>query len=135
MPWITILIAIITYFTAKKAGATTGTALAAGALAGGATYAVTHYTDWLGADINKLDGVVPTASTDTSAGSVPNAGTNGAAIALPTVSAGTASGLTSALGSLLPLGVGAVAGATLASEIPWWVWAGGGFLLLKTVLK
>lgn len=58
MPYLSIIIAIISFLTAKKNGASDASALAVGALAGGASYYVTHETEWGTANLGQFDGVV-----------------------------------------------------------------------------
>lgn len=60
MPWLTIILALLSFFAAKKSGASTGGALLAGGLAGAGTYWVTHETEWGQANLGALDGVAAT---------------------------------------------------------------------------
>lgn len=61
MPWLSIFMAILSFFLTKKKTGSTATALAAGALAGVGTYYVTHETDWGKTNLGSLDNV--TAAT------------------------------------------------------------------------
>lgn len=64
IPWLSIIMFIISFLTTKSAGGSTGRALLMGTLAGGATYAVTHsnwakdtfLADWDNADAVDVDG-------------------------------------------------------------------------------
>lgn len=61
MPWITIVLTLLSFFLTKaKTGSTSKAALAA-ALVGGATYAVTHSDFAAGTALAEYDGVVNTA--------------------------------------------------------------------------
>lgn len=74
MPWVSIIMALISFFITKNKTGSTSKALAAGAIAGIGTYYVTHETDWGKANLGSLDGVV--AST-------PLVDKNGAAVLDP----------------------------------------------------
>lgn len=126
--WLTLVVMLVTYLLSPK-----GTdkekrqALTNAALAGGATYLATEYTDW-GKDIsNSFDSAIGVGGTSTKS----------AADAATGVKTPASSG-TGAWGSLtnwLAGGVAAGAGASIASKIPTWViWAGlglGAYWLLK----
>lgn len=58
MPWLSIIMALLAFFTTKKSGASSTTAALAAGLAGAGTYYVTHETDWGKANLGSLDGVV-----------------------------------------------------------------------------
>lgn len=58
MPWLSIIMALITWLSADKSTPKARTkALLAAGLVGGTTYAVSHYTDWGKANLGSLDGV------------------------------------------------------------------------------
>lgn len=58
MPWLSIIMALITWLSADKSTPKARTrALLAAGLVGGSTYAVSHYTDWGQANLGSLDGV------------------------------------------------------------------------------
>lgn len=65
MPWLSIFMALLTFFAEKKrnGGDTTRAALAAG-LVGVGSYYVTHETEWGKENLGFLDGVEATAVTD-----------------------------------------------------------------------
>lgn len=65
MPWLSIIMALITFFAQKKrnGGDTTRAALAAG-IVGAGTYYVTHETEWGAENLGFLDGVESTTVTD-----------------------------------------------------------------------
>lgn len=57
MPWLTIILALLSFFGAKKAGASNTGALLTAGLVGGAAYFTTHETEWGRANLGALDGV------------------------------------------------------------------------------
>lgn len=159
MPWITIIMAIISFLTAKKSGASNGQAAAVAGVAGLGTYYVTHNTEWGVENLGSLDGVDTTSPTTTST-STPNAdGTtstttktaDGAAVTttasgvkVPTVTA-ESSGATALLGQIgetisknaPALAAGAAVGA-VASGTDWTkiaMYAIGGLLLYKAFIS
>lgn len=66
IPWLTILMALLTFFSQKKSGASGSKALLAAGLVGAGTYFVTHETDWGRTNLGDLDGVVTTPSVPAS---------------------------------------------------------------------
>lgn len=148
MPWLTIIMAVLTFFMsggAKKENRSKAL-LAAGAVGLG-TYAVTHYTDWGAENLGSLDGVTTTTAED---GTVTRTNADGttSTIKAPTGStpannstagagsSGFWSGLTGWLTS--PAGqitTGAAGASAVMGGIPKWVlWGGiavGAYLLLK----
>lgn len=61
MPWLSIIVAIISFLLEKKRnGGNTARAAAVGAIAGLGTYYVSHETEWGRANLGDLDGVVAT---------------------------------------------------------------------------
>lgn len=59
MPWLSIIMALLAFFTSKKANpGNKAAALLAAAAVGGGTYYATHETDWGKANLGQLDGVV-----------------------------------------------------------------------------
>lgn len=137
MPWLSILMALISFFTAKKSGASNGTAAAIAGVAGLGTYAVTHYTDWGVENLGALDGVAPQDGSDVTeavttvsgvkvpapttygtVGSVIGTATNAIAPAMPALVAGAAT---------------AAAGSLVSDDVPWWLWAIGGLMIFKWV--
>lgn len=83
MPWLSIIIAILSMLTAKKQGASTGAALAVGALAGAGTYYVTHETEWGVNNLGQYDGVVSPAPGPTVAVPAPTPANPSATINIP----------------------------------------------------
>lgn len=137
MPWLSIIMAIISFFTAKKNGASTGASLAVAGLAGAGTYYASHNTEWGKANLLKYDGgVVPPVVAP---GTATVAGPNGQIVPIPTpVSPATnagSSGYAKMLDWAAPLAVGGIAGAAATSSRPSWVvpalLAIGVFLLIK----
>lgn len=153
MPWVSIIMALISFFLTKNKTGSTSKALAAGAIAGIGTYYVTHETDWGKANLGDLDGV---------ATSVPLVDKNGTAVldpqgnaiklpagttvkynadgtvaknagGFPLIVTTTADVLKSwgGTGTAAVIGTATVAGSdTLRKYLPW-VLIGGAFLLLK----
>lgn len=67
MEWLTIILAFVSALLTKKNTGSTSKALMAGALVGGATYGLTHYTDWGAENLGRYDGVdalKPSAATE-----------------------------------------------------------------------
>lgn len=98
MPWLSIIMFLVSYLLSKKAGLSDTQALGVGLVAGAATYGVTHYTDWLGSDINALDGVNPSAAANGGAAVV---GPNNQPVVDPSTSKPLSSGGTTSVGRLL----------------------------------
>lgn len=137
--WVMIIMALISYFSAKKSGASNGTAAAVAGVAALGTYAVANYTDWGKENIGTIGGTdsgatsgAPTAgSTTTSPGgiTVPTTGST-------TIGSGLLGTATSTLASALPaLAAGAATAAVATSKIPGWAWFVGGFLIFKWAVK
>lgn len=137
MPWLTIIMAIISFFQTKKNGGSTGAALAVAGMAGAATYYTTHNTEWGKENLLKYDGgvTVPVQTSGTATVTAPG----GQTVPIPTpVSMNTnggSSGYSSMLDWATPLAVGGIAGAAATSSMPSWLLpaliAGGAFLLMK----
>lgn len=139
MPWLSIIMALIAFFaTKKKDGSNTGTALAAGAIAGLGTYYVTHETEWGQANLGSFDGVVtiPTAVTAGSPSTITKGG-----VTVPTQPGGangSTSGLWDTLQSWGPTGTATVIGTTavttsnsLSKYIPWLLIGGVALLITR----
>lgn len=133
MPWLSIIMALISFFaTKKKDGSNTGTALAAAAVAGLGTYYVTHETEWGQANLGQFDGVVtapvlPAGTTTTTSGGV-------IVPVAPGGTTGSDSGLWSTVKEWGPVATTAVVGTAAAAAtgslekyLPWIV---GGLALL-----
>lgn len=82
MPWITILLFVLSFLTAKRNGATDGQAVLGAALVGGATYAVTHSDFAAGTALAEMDGV-QTATQLLDANGAPVTDSSGRPITLP----------------------------------------------------
>lgn len=155
MPWLSIILALLTFFISKRNGASNTKALLTAGLTGAGSYYVTHETDWGKANLGALDGV-PVGGTE------PLKDANGNVIVSPTgapvvgpaitppttttpgggvvpVQTGTGSGIVSTVGDVLKswggTGTAAVVGTTavassdsLKKYIPWII--GGGLALL-----
>lgn len=146
MPWLTIIMAVITFFLAggsKKENRTKAALAAVGV--GAATYGVTHYTKWGQENLGALDGVEFGTAADGSAGLVTKDGsvstpqTESNAGAPKSTSGAGNTGLWSTLTGWLssPVGtmaVGGALGATVAGLPRWLLWGGlalGAYLILK----
>lgn len=57
MPWLTIIMFLLSYFAQRAEGASAGKALLTAGLVGAGTYYVTHETEWGQANLGDLDGV------------------------------------------------------------------------------
>lgn len=142
LPWLTIIIMLISFVTSKKSGASNTKALVTAGLAGAATYYVSHETEWGKANIGSLDGVL----ADGTAPLVDGAGTgvttaNGTPIKVDVGSA-NGSGVVGTIGKVLEswggTGTAAVIGTTVVagdSNLRKWLpWLGLGalaYLFLK----
>lgn len=78
MPWLTIIIMVLQYLmSSRNTPQERRQAVLRSVLAGGITYATTHYTDWGKENLGQFDGAIePDAAvktTDGSAGAVANA--------------------------------------------------------------
>lgn len=133
---LSLLIALITYMASPKGTSEERRrALMNAAVAGGATYVATEYTDW-GRDISdQFDDAIGVGGSDSSAEDADGEVT----VKPPVVNAGgtgTGSGSTGGFSSWWPtvLGAGA-AGVAVGSHAPsWLIWAGIGltvYLILK----
>lgn len=141
MPWLTILMALISYFTTKKkTNGNTAAALGAAALVGAGTYYVTHETEWGSENLGFLDGVTDStgATVTDGTGNVPSSG--GTSVKVPTSTTQPATGgfwdsLSGTLKSWGPTGTALVigtAGAATSNSKSWVWWAvvGAGALLI-----
>lgn len=148
MPWLTILITLLSFFMSKRSGASNTKAALIAGLAGGATYYTTHQTDWGKATLGSLDGVPPavTGAPLLGADGTTPITEGGAPVAtnVPLVAGGTTStggtGITDVLKSWGATGTAAVIGTAAAAtgsgiftskNLPWFLAAGAAFLLLK----
>lgn len=62
MPWLTIIVTLLSFFASKRSGASNTKALVTAGLAGGTAYYVSHETDWGKANLGSLDGVTPVST-------------------------------------------------------------------------
>lgn len=144
MPWLSIIMALLSFFTSQKSnGGNTARSAAVGAIAGLGTYYVTHNTEWGSTNLGQFDGVVtpPTVAPDGSTvGGAPAVSANG--VSVPTsapATAGSTSGLWSTLSSWGPTGTAAVLGVAGAATgvfsfekmLPWIIGGVTLFLLAK----
>lgn len=146
MPWLSIIMALLAFFTSKKNGASSTKAALVAGLAGAGSYYVTHETDWGRANLGSLDGVA-----SSSAGLGSPVAKDGAAVKDPStgrdlVSATDRSGASKAdgtgvfdvlkswgaTGTATVLGTAAVATKPgLQKYVPWIIAAGVALLVLK----
>lgn len=141
MPWLSIVMALVSFFLAGGSKPENrAKAAAIGLAAGTATYGITHYTDWGKENLGSLDGVTVSGGgetdnvkqpTVTNASGVPvNLGNNAA-------STNGSTGLFSAIGGALsnPVVAGATglaAGSAMSGTTLMWIAIGlGVFLILK----
>lgn len=123
MPWLSLIMFLLSYLASRKTGASGGQALAAGLVAGGLTYEVSHNTSWGRDNLGSLDGVDPVPTADHPDGST----ADDSKLKVPTPS-GPFSIFTK--GGLPTLVAGAAAGSLFGS--PWvpWILGGIGVVLL-----
>lgn len=62
IPWLTIILALLSFFASKRSGASNTKAALTAGLVGASSYYVTHETDWGKANLGALDGVVPSGA-------------------------------------------------------------------------
>lgn len=140
MPWLTIILALLSFFASKKSGASNTKAAITAGLVGAGTYYVTHETDWGRVNLGDLDGVVTDGDGNVvDAGGTPVTGADGK----PIVTGGNAGGTSfadiirgwGATGTAAVIGAGAAAtgsGIFSSKNLPWLL---GGAALLLIVLK
>lgn len=141
MPWLSIIMALVSFFLAGGSKPENrARAAAIGLAAGAATYGITHYTDWGQENLGNLDGVVVSGGGEGASDKMPTAtNVNGQPITLGNGSAGASgsTGLFSAVGGALsnPVVAGAAglaAGSLLSRSTLMWIALGlGAFLILK----
>jgi len=137
MPWLTILMMVISYFLQNRSTPEARRKAALGAvLAGGATYAVTHGTDWGRENLGAYDGVVSSSASGLAAVTAANgaAAANGTTTSATTPPAG-ANGW-DVLKGWGPTGTALVAGTVGAaanpkSLLPLLLLGGAALLLLR----
>lgn len=141
MPWLSIIMALVSFFLAGGSKPENrAKAAAVGMAAGAATYGVTHYTDWGRENLGNLDGVTVTGGGQGTSPKTPTAtNASGQPISVGTGSAGASgsTGLFSAIGGALssPVAAGAAGlavGSSLNGTTLMWIAIGlGAFLILK----
>lgn len=138
MPWLSIIMALVSFFLAGGSKPENrAKAAAIGLGVGAATYGVTHYTDWGKENLGNLDGVVAEGGSETTSPTVtkPNGTTVSVGAGNPASSGST--GIWSALGGAVssPVAAGAtglLAGSLLSGSTLMWIAVGiGAFLILK----
>lgn len=148
MPWLSILMFLISFLAARK-GDNKNNAKAAlvGTAAGLGTYYVTHDTEWGQENLGSLDGVITQAAVDSEGNvagsttvSAPAVDSNGMRVNIPTSppipgGSDTTGLLTTSIKSLTPIAqtAGVLGTTVVASSVvkqPWFPWAVGGAILL-----
>lgn len=136
--WLSLFIALITYLLSPKdTSAQRKRALLNAAVAGGATYALTEYTDWGQEVSNSFDGAIGVGNTvgdSEGAASTKPVSTGSAGTGTSGSSGSLWSTLTSwgAAGTAAVVGVtGAAAGDSSTNWLPILLLAGGALLLLR----
>lgn len=132
MPWLSIIIFLLSFVLSKAKGKSTSEAALVGLAAGGATYLLadpTNPDNLFGVGQNSAATGGTTTPTATSPGSTTNIGAG---------ASGTTSGLGGLVNSLGPTGTALIAGGTgavIGASLPKWViYAGlglGAYLLIK----
>lgn len=135
MPWLSIVITLLTFFLAGGSKPENrGKAAALGLAAGAATYGITHYTDWGRDALGNWDGLeIEVDSGGNPVSATKPDGTN----IKPVVSTPTTSGSTGFWGDIGKffasgtgqIATGVAAGAALAGIPTWALLLGGGVLL------
>jgi len=135
MGWFELIMAIISYFGAKKSGASNTTALAAAGLGAAAGYYVKNNTTW-GADLaGKVNGLFSSGSTpalgkdnlplkDAAGNVVMTNGTN----AFDVLKGWGATGTAAVIGTTA---IAAGGTSSLQKWLPWIILGVGGYLLIK----
>lgn len=134
MPWLTIILTILSFFASKKAGASNTQALLTAGLVGAGTYYTTHETEWGRVNLGDLDGVDLAGATP--GGVVTDSDGNTVTVGGQPVRSGGGN-VWDTLGQWGGYGTAAVIGATGAAtgsgifsskNLPWLL--GGAFLVL-----
>lgn len=146
MPWLSIVMAIVTFFLAGGSEKENrGRALAAAGLAGAATYYVSHETEWGNRNLGEFDGVDITPPIDSDSTPVidgpgsPVIGTGGKQIRVPTKPSGgeSSTGFWDVLTSWGAAGTATVVGAggAVATGNTNWLLLAGAAVAIILVLK
>lgn len=131
MPWITLLVMVLTFIFKKSEGADTGEALVTAGLAGGATYLLTHSDVMEDTTLAELDGVTSSTAEELNPDGTLAVDIDGNPI--PNVTIEGATGLSPTVKDLVPFVSGAVLGTTASGDTNWWMWIAlglGAFMLL-----
>lgn len=141
MPWLSIIMALVSFFLAGGSKPENrAKAAAIGLAAGTATYGITHYTDWGKENLGNLDGVTVAGGEEGAPNKTPTvADASGRPISVGTgsASASGSTGLFSAIGGALSNPVvagttGLVIGSSSNRKTLMWIAIGlGVFLILK----
>lgn len=137
MPWLTIIMFLLSYFASRANGASAGKALVGASFAAAGTYYVTHETAWGKDNLGELDGLGSATTSeqlDANGQPIPN----GAGGTVKTVVDG-ASDVLKSWGAVGTSGVlattAAVSGGLFSSEnMKYWL-IGGGLLFLALSSK
>lgn len=135
MPWLTIILALLSFFASKASGASNTKALLTAGLAGAGSYYVTHKTDWGKAKLGALDGVdtAGTGAALVNTNGDPVVDANGGVV--KQVVGGTFDTLKSwgGTGTAAVVGTAAAASSGLfsSSNLPWFIGAGVLLFLVK----
>lgn len=135
MPWLTIIMALLSFFATKASGGSNTKALVAAGLAGAGTYYTTHNTDWGKANLGKFDGVTPVGTGADVVATNGQPVTDLAGNTVKQVVDGTFDTLKSwgGTGTAAVIGTAALAGGAFGSAQKWLPWlVGGGVLLLMS---
>lgn len=115
MPWLSIIMALLTFFTTKKSGASNTTAALAAGLVGAGTYYTTHETEWGKTNLGALDGVNLNAGVKPPT-TVPVAdNATGSGVVLPSDKSGSSTGVFDVLKTWGATGTATVIGAGAAA--------------------
>lgn len=115
MPWLSIIMALLTFFTTKKSGASNTTAALAAGLVGAGTYYTTHETEWGKKNLGALDGVNLSAGVKPPT-TVPVAdNATGGGVVLPSDKSGSSTGVFDVLKTWGATGTAAVIGTGAAA--------------------
>lgn len=123
MPWLSLIMFLLSYLASRKSGASGGQALASGLVAGGLTYEVSHNTSWGRDNLGSLDGVDPVPAVGDPVGNT----ADDSQLKAPTPT-GPSSIFTK--GGLPTFVAGAATGSLLSSTWVPWILGGLGVVLL-----
>lgn len=136
MPWLSIIMALVSFFLAGGSDPENRAKASAVALGvGTATYGVTHYTDWGQENLGSLDGVVVEGGSETTPPNVTKPDGTTVSVGAGNPASGGSTGMWSALGGAMssPVAAGAtgfLAGSLLSESTLMWIAVGLGALLI-----